>query len=196
MISTLLSYKDNPNGYFFQTTAVTVAPLLLIPAFVEIFRAFRGRYERLARAALVLGIIGVCFAAIVGIEKAFFPSFSKRVRKLHDIKFHEILAAVAIGCLVLSVAAYGFMHAKSPAPRWTRALCIGLVVSVPLGMVISQWYLRRTLPNAGWVGPEWKELGISPFLSFALWQWLFVVSSYLMMFVLLHTARSMSSTEG
>jgi Protein of unknown function (DUF998) len=195
LISTLLSYKDNPNGYFFQTTAVTVAALLLIPAFVEISRAFKGRYGRLAQVALVLGIIGVCFAAIVGIEKAFFPKLSKRVRKLHDIKIHEILAAISIGCLVLSAAAYGFMHAKSPTPRWKRALSIGLVVSVPLGMVISQWYLRRTLPNAGWVGPEWKELGISPFLSFALWQWLFVLCSYLMVFVLLHTARSMSSTE-
>jgi len=195
LISTLLSYKDNPNGYFFLTTAVTVAPLLAIPAFVEISRAFKGRYGKLARAALVLAIIGISFAAIVGIEKAFFPKLSKKVRKLHDFKIHEILAAISIGGFVLSAAAYAFMHAMSPAPRWKRALGIGLVVAVPLGMVISQWYLRRTLPNAGWVGPEWKELGISPLLSFALWQWLFVLSSYLMVFLLLHTARAMNSTK-
>jgi hypothetical protein len=191
LISTLLSYKDNPGGYLFATGAVVVAPLLLIPVFREISRAFRSRGPRLARAAYGIGIVGLAMAAVVGIDKMLFARFTNRVHKLH-----EILAGAAFVCLMIYGLMYGLLYLRSPAPRWQRALTVALVIPVPIGMAWSQWYLHNHRPELGWVGPDWKELDLPIVLSFAVWQWLFLITGYVTLFVSLQTARPAGGGQG
>ncbi len=47
-----------------------------------------------------------------------------------------------------------------------------LLPLVPLLLAgLTQAYLTLERPTLPWVTPRWRTLGISPFLSFGLWEW-------------------------
>ena len=54
---------------------------------------------------------------------------------------------------------------------WTGAL----MVAAPLAAIfITQIVIYLDQRDLGWVDHSWREMGVSPLLSFAFWQWLAV----------------------
>jgi hypothetical protein len=98
---------------------------------------------------------------------------------------HEALAiagfvGVCAGLVLLSVHHLASRSQRHAPRAWLIALA-GLAFS-PIAMAgITQIYLTWWRPDLPWVGLTWKAMGVSPALSFALWEWITcaVLSAYM-----------------
>jgi hypothetical protein len=183
LISSLLSRKDNPHGYVFANAAMILSMPLASPVFRELSRALESRHPRLTRVAWGFAICGLLFAVVVGFEKLLGFSLSSHVRKLHEICAGIALLSVTGATIIYAVLCH------ETTPLWSKILTFALVVFAPAGMCCSQWYVRRFRPELGWVDSEWDARDVSVFLSFALWQWLFVSACYGTLLSLLYVVR-------
>ena len=94
---------------------------------------------------------------------------------------HEVFALLAFLGLCIGVTCQMWvvvarepdLRRRTPAPiktgiRWA----LPLLPLVPLAFAGStQAYLTLLRPGLPWISPKWRTLGISPFLSFGVWEW-------------------------
>jgi hypothetical protein len=161
VMSALASSRHNPDGGRWFAAALAVSLLVLWPITSRV--AHTG--TRFGVGALRLGIV---FGALTGLERLLVPDASR----LFD-KAHELLALLCFLCLYAGVVA--------ACLQWRRARGAARIVPHLLllhftllgAMLIFLWLGQREL---GWVGRDWRALGIPLWRSFAFWQWLACVS--------------------
>lgn len=162
--SALASQKHNPEGSFWFSGALVGSMALLwraISILEEASRSFASRNTKFSIAALRTGLI--C-GVLVGLERLLFHHLSDEVHKAHEILALCAFLGLFWGILGLLIGAIQRRNIN----RWMLIL----VVSPLLAIGISQLWLYMDQRDLGWVRPNWRELGIPLYLSFAFWQWL------------------------
>jgi hypothetical protein len=178
VISRLASRKHNPDGSLWFSISLAVSMLLLWPVMERIRPRGHGAWAGVARAALRAGLV---FAALVGVERTLFRHLSDLVDKSH-----EALALLAFLSLYVGLLAAHAQRAASGEAGWWRALAgMGPLLLVGMGS-LGLYFLQR---DVGWVKPDWRELGVPLWQSFAFWQWLMVVALWSTVGHLLATTR-------
>jgi hypothetical protein len=158
VVSELASRKHNPHGGYWFSTALGLSMLALLPV-VACLRTTVG-----ARRWPIIALrLGVLFGVAVGIERLTFVRLSSIVNNGHE---------------ALAVGAFAGLYTGMLGLYWQRVR-IGrtgaLVVAAPLAAIfITQILIYFDQRDLGWVDHGWREMGISPWLSFAFWQWLAV----------------------
>lgn len=166
VISKLASVRQNPDGARWLAGSLLVAVAFLWPV-ARYFGRTYGREGALPRAAVVTLKVGLVGAALLGLEGTFVLEYSRRVDNAHE--------AVA---LVTFLGFYGgvlglFAHRIRSGVRHALP---ALSVVLPLVAVgVSQLILYLDQRDLGWVGPDWRAMGVPVWLSFAFWQWLAVL---------------------
>lgn len=171
-ISVLLYADQNPHGYLWGWAGLELCGLAGLAWASGLNRrsgsAIAGSSARGIRW-LQVGFVCMCCAVLPG-------------RLLPIAKGHEIFAILAF--LALCIGTSGQLLAVGsdrPPPRGqgtlgrTRTLIRRLLPLLPLVPLLlaglTQAYLNLERPTLPWVTPRWRTLGISPFLSFGLWEW-------------------------
>lgn len=173
VVSELASRKHNPQGGEWFSIALGLSMLGLLPA-VSVLRKTVGhrRWPILALRA------GVLFGVAVGVERLAFVRFSSWVHNGHE--------ALAVGAFAGLYTGLLGLYAQRIRRGWTGAL----IVAAPLAAIfiaeIAIYFDQRDL---GWVDYHWREMGISPWLSFAFWQWIAVAMLWVGLGHLLWSSR-------
>lgn len=179
VISRLASRRHNPDGSLWFSVGLAVSMLLLWPVMERIRPRARGAWSSTAGIGLRAGLV---FAALVGVERTLFLHLSGIVDKSH-----EALAMLAFLSLYVGlVAAYAQRFASGEAGRWRALAGMTPLVLVGLGS-LALYVVQR---EVGWVKPNWRELGVPVWQSFAFWQWLMVVALWSAVAHLLATTRA------
>ena len=167
-ISVLLYPDQNPAGYRWGWAALELCGLLGIAWIADL----RLRIGRVAPGAAVgvlwslqLGFVCMCCAVLP--DRLLVP------------KAHEALVIAAFLAICLGMARGLFLTQYSrneSRPRRAvaplRAWFLAAIPFVPLLLAgLTQIYLTLERPSLPWVGPAWRTLGVPPYLSFALWEW-------------------------
>lgn len=173
VISDLSSSTDNPRGYLIASYAMAAVGVLMIPLFGYMHR----RFTVICRGSAIMGsfffLIGIVGLILLGIiyERPGLPN-----------RLHENLAVVGLGGVILAMFFWEFPMIKDMLPRyngknqWHKKKALFAIIMmwiVVLGMGASQIY--TSISDLDWVGIEWAELGISPLISFAFWEWVAVL---------------------
>ena len=166
VVSRLASRKHNPDGSLWFSLGLAVAMLLLWPVMDRVRPGTGlGRGGRFAGSALRAGIV---FACLVGLERALFVHVSDRVDK-----GHEAIALLAFLSLYVGLLGTYASRLRAGTLRAWPALP-SLVPLVGVGVANLALYLLQR--DVGWVKPNWRELGVPVWQSFAFWQWLTVAA--------------------
>lgn len=176
VISDLTNEEANPQGFLILSLGISFLGVIIIPLPGFIHRRLklicRGT-STLGTFFFILGIIGFIFMGIIYEGTPGIPS-----------RTHENLAAVGFLGMLIGIFWWGWPMIKDELPRYNgknqfnkKLQILGAVLLwfAVLGMGSAALYLEVVDNNWGWVGIEWVEMGISPLLSFALWEWLLVI---------------------
>ncbi len=121
---------------------------------------------------------GILFGVAVGIERLAFVRFSSFVKDGHE--------ALAVGAFAGLYTGLLGLYAQRIRRGWTGAL----VVAAPLAAIfVTQLAIYFDQRDLGWVDHRWREMGVSPWLSFAFWQWLAVAMLWVGLGHLLWSSR-------
>lgn len=179
------SAKANPDGWMFWSLALSLTCIMAIPS-AGYFRARLGGsapgLSGFSSGALWVGYIA---GLIVGLEGLAFPALNGFFHKAHESCATVCFAAICLGALGFWMAAMRWLSAHG---RWSARGCllISLLVAVPFaGAMLSQAYLFFVPNDLGWVGPEWVQLGIPVYMSFAFWEWMATVGIYLCLYIMI-----------
>lgn len=180
VVSELASRKHNPPGGHWFSIALGLSMLALWPV-VSCLRETVG--ER--RWPIVALRAGVLFGVAVGIERLVFVRLSSIVDNGHE---------------ALAVGAFAGLYTGMLGLYWQRVrlgLTGALVVAAPLAAIfVTQIVIYFDQRDLGWVDHGWREMGVSPWLSFAFWQWLAVAFLWLGLGHLLWSSRYGASLIG
>ncbi len=184
-LSSLGSASTNPRGYAYCCLGMMVSFSMGLP----LCGYFRVRFEPItpiaARAsswALKIGFLGV---VAVGFERLFSQGISLPVHKAH-----EYISIITFFGLLLGIFGFWFcltrwlIHERQ-WPVWALSALSLFSVGPIVGTGLSQAYLYFVPNDLGWVGPDWAELGVPLYLSFAFWEWLTVVGIFIYLFLIL-----------
>ncbi|HWN06774.1 MAG TPA: hypothetical protein VNO53_06390 [Steroidobacteraceae bacterium] len=180
VVSELASRKHNPQGGYWFSIALGLSMLALLPV-VSCLQKTVG--ER--RWPIVALRAGVLFGVVVGVERLVFVRLSSIVDNGHE---------------ALAVGAFAGLYVGMLGLYWQRVR-LGrtgaLVVAAPLAAIfITQILIYFDQRDLGWVDHGWREMGVSPWLSFAFWQWLAVAFLWFGLGHLLWSSRYAGSPIG
>lgn len=160
----LASHKRNPEGRAWMAGALCLSMVVLAPCVAALEQRLRPSASgagRLAIGALRLAL--VCFA-LLGAEGLVIRDLSKLVFKGHEFLALAGFLSAYLGILTL----LGQLILR----QRLYALPALLIASPLLAIGITQLWLYFEQRGLGWVRPNWREMGIPIWLSFAFWQWL------------------------
>lgn len=184
-LSSLSSATSNPHGYAYCCLGLMVFFTMGLPlcGYVSVrFAPIAPKTAWFSSRALKVGFLGVI---AVGLERLFAPSIS-----LHIHKAHEYMSIVTFCGLLLGIAGYWicltrWLLNERQWPVWALSALSLFSVGPIIGTGLSQAYLYFVPNNLGWVGPDWAELGVPVYLSFAFWEWLTCVGIFVYLFLIL-----------
>lgn len=164
VMSSLASLKHNPRGARWFSLSLALAFLLLWPLTV-VLRDHAPPHRRLAGFSVRALRFGLFFGLLMSLERAFFFHASSLL-----YKSHEILALLCFVGLYLGAMAQCLLRIQlaPPSRRWLPVGLLALLVAIGLAQLVL--YLAQR--ELGWVGRNWRTLGIAPWQSFAFWQWM------------------------
>lgn len=164
VISRLASVRQNPEGGRWLAGSLLAAVLLLWPVTRYLASTQVGRGPKVAVGFLRAGLIG---AAILGLEGVLGIAFSRHLRKVH-----EVVALVTFFGFYGGVLGVYLHRIRNEAASLLPALLVALPLLAAGATQLILYFDQRDL---GWVNTDWRELGVSLWLSFAIWQWLAVL---------------------
>ncbi len=171
-ISVLLYPDQNPHGYIWAWAGLELCGLAGIAWCADLSRrpeTATARPGTRGLRLLQLGFLCMCCALL--------PDRLLPLPKGHEI--FAILAFLGI-CIGVTCQMSVLVDRRKSCPggstptgiRTTMRMVMPLVPLVPLLLAgLAQAYLALERPNLPWVTQSWRTLGISPFLSFGLWEW-------------------------
>ncbi len=170
-ISVLLYPDHNPRGYLWAWAGLELCGLAGLAWTTALDRRSEGATARTlewGRRMLQLGFLCMCCTVL---PDELLPLSNG----------HELFALLAFLGLCLGLACqlvivgdrYGTGRDRGALVGTKRPRVIALLTLLPLVLAgLTQAYLTMVRPDLPWVSPRWRTLGISPFLSFGLWEWI------------------------
>ena len=171
-ISVLLYPDQNPRGYFWAWAGLELCGLAGIAWTAGLSRRLDGaiaKHPAPGRRWLQVGFLCMCCAVL--------PDQVLPLPKGHEIFAILAFLGICIGTTwqLLANADSGTSHRRSGTLGRIRTEIRRLIPLLPLLPLVlagsTQAYLSLERPNLPWVTRSWRTLGISPFLSFGLWEW-------------------------
>lgn len=165
VVSALASRRHNPAGSFWFAGALALSMALLWPYLSVLKRGLL--LQRPGATKFLIGAVrtGIACGVFVGVERLLIRDISSEWIK----GSHELLALITF--MALHVGIFGLLI--QAAHRQKIYIIPAFIVAVPLiAMIASPIWMALDPRDLGWVGPDWRELGIPLWLSFAFWQWL------------------------
>jgi hypothetical protein len=163
VMSTLASLQRNPGGGRWFSVCLALAMLLLAPLPRELQR--RLQPDRPAATFATRAVqAGLGFGLLMGLERALVFDASSLLYKSHEVLALLCFAGLYIGTFALCVTAL----CRGIEPRAPVVLILATLIGIGAVQVLLWWTQR----GYGWVGRNWRALGIPVWQSFALWQWI------------------------
>ena len=172
-ISVLLYADQNPKGYLWAWAGLELCGLAGIAWTAALIRRPEieiARPRTLSLRVLQLGFVCMCFAVL--------PDQLLPVPKGHEacaiLAFLGICIGVICQMWVVTVRRPSGFDRGTLGRSWTKIRRVmPLLPLLPLVLAgLTQAYLALERPDLPWVNPSWRARGISPFLSFGLWEWI------------------------
>ena len=160
----LVSDKRNPGGQAWMGAAICLSMGVLWPCVAALGRRLRPSAAGAGRVAIGALRFAIVCAALLGVEALRIFDLSKLLSKGHELVALAAFASAYLGVLALL--------ARLVLRRWFYALPALLIATPLLAIGVSQLWLYFEQRGIGWVGPNWREMGIPIWVSFAFWQWL------------------------
>jgi hypothetical protein len=177
VVSELASRKHNPLGGEWFSSALGLSMLALWPVATALRDTVGDR-----RWPILALRAGILFGVAVGIERFTFVRFSHWVNNGHE--------ALAVGAFAGLYTGLLGLYGQRIRRGWTGALA----VAAPLAAIfVAQILIYFDQRDLGWVDHRWREMGVSPWLSFAFWQWIAVAMLWVGLGHLLWTSRYAAS---
>ena len=171
-ISVLLYRDQNPHGYLWAWAALELCGLAGVAWTADLRRRLKsGMTKPLAASLRVLQVGFVCMCCAV------LPDSVLPWAKGHEAFAILAFLGICIGVTCQMWAVLGrrkTAYSQATPGRISRKILwiTPLLPLVPLVLAGStQAYLALERPDLPWVNPSWRTRGISPFLSFGLWEW-------------------------
>ncbi len=171
-ISVLLYRDQNPNGYLWAWAGLELCGLAGTASTAITRRRVESAVAKVSAMGLrllQLGFLCMCFALL--------PDRLMPLPKGHEIFAILAFLGICIGvtCQIWAVVDSRKSHRARGALPLIRTILRRVMPLVPLVPMVlaasTQAYLALERPDLPWVGPSWRTRGISPFLSFGLWEW-------------------------
>ncbi len=161
VMSSLASLKHNPEGGLWFAGGLAGGMALLWPVTRWLKRALPPNgAARFGVGALQVGLV---LGVLTGVERALFLHLSDVIHKGHELLALASFVAMYFGMWALGIGGLrGGWYA-----RWQLNALIALLFAIG-AMQLWLWLGQREL---GWVGRDWRALGIPLWRSFAFWQW-------------------------
>jgi len=160
----LASRKKNPAGSVWVASALSLSMVMLWPCVSALKQRLRVSATRAARLAIGTLRIGLVCFALVGVEGLLIRDLTNWIYKGHEILALAGFLGVYLG--ILGLLAQLMFHQR------LYVVPVLLIASPLLVLGITQLWLYLAQRDLGWVGPDWRAMGIPIWLSFAFWQWL------------------------
>lgn len=170
VMSALASRKHNPEGGAWFAGGLALGMALLLPLAYRLFKDVpKGARGESWGARLVL--FGIVCGIGVGVERLLFHHLSDLIGKAHEALALLAFLSLFPGLLLMALT----RGRRSARGRWGA-----LVVVLPLVAIgLSQLGVYLDQRDLGWVGRDWRELGVPLWYSFAFWQWLAAASIWI-----------------
>jgi hypothetical protein len=162
--TSLGSHERNPEGRAWMAGALCLSMVVLWPCVAALEQRLRPSASGAGRLAIgALRFALVCFA-LLGAEGLLIRDLSKMVFKGHELLALAGFLGAYLG--ILTLLAHLILRQR------LYTLPALLIASPLLAIGITQLWLYFEQRGLGWVRPNWREMGIPIWLSFAFWQWL------------------------
>lgn len=165
VLSHLASNRRNPEGGRWASGALVVAVILLWPVAGYLDRNLARKGKRRLGVSVCLRA-GMASCAIIGFEEFLGVRFSDRIRK-----GHEAIALLSFFGFYIGLLGHYVYRIRDNAALLAPAI---LAIAPLCAVGVVQLLLYFDQRDLGWVGADWREMGIPFWLSFAFWQWLAV----------------------
>jgi hypothetical protein len=188
VMTELASSRDNPIGHRPFCLGLSIACLLMIPSAGYIRRRLRSHAPYTATfgaLAMIVGLVGVCG---VGVERLVIVDINDSIPLGHQLLTIFGICGLFWGFICFSIASLVALYRGGR--QYPLALAMALLIGhLPIIGASSCLLYLYVVPNdLGWVDPEWRDLGVPVYLSFAFWEWLiaygFLVHSFLLVSML------------
>ena len=172
-ISVLLYPDQNPHGYLWAWAGLELCGLAGFAWTAELSRRLECAIAKPPATGLRLlqmGFLCMCCAVL--------PDRLLPLPKGHEVFAIGAFLGICIGVtwqMLVAVDSRESHRCRGTLARIRTIIrrVIPLLPLVPLLLAGStQAYLALERPNLPWVSPSWRTRGISPFLSFGLWEWM------------------------
>jgi hypothetical protein len=171
-VSVLLYPDHNPRGYVWAWAGLELCGLAGVVWTASLIRRRADQDSRppVGLRVLQLGFIFICCALL--------PDGLLPWPRLHETLAILAFLGLCIGVMCRMWATVAGPEAGRDQPKHSRAGArrARVVVLLPLFPLLlagaTQAWLALARPNLPWVNPGWRTLGISPLLSFGLWEWI------------------------
>lgn len=184
-LSSLGSAATNPSGYAYCCLGMMISFSMGLP----LCSYFRVRFEPIAPIAarasshsLKVGFLGV---VAVGLERLLSQVVTSPIRKTHEYISIITFFGLLLGILGLWFCLTRWLIRERQWPVWALSGLSVISIGPIVGTGLSQAWLYFVPNDFGWVGPDWAELGVPIYLSFAFWEWLTCVGIFIYLFLIL-----------
>lgn len=161
--SALASQKHNPIGSFWFAGSVSLS-MLFLWFYVSSIKQSLSAMLPVAGHAITSIRIGLISGLLLGAERLFIHDLSHWITKAHESIAIFTLLGLYVGILSLLIQ---LIHRKK-----CNIFPVLLIVSPLVAIGVTGLWLYFMQHDLGWVNTNWREKGISIWLSFAFWQWL------------------------
>ena len=187
-ISVLLYPDHNPHGFVWAWAGVELCGLAGIWWTTGVPARAIASPSSLGHRLLQLGFLFMCCTVLPG---SLLP-----VPRGHEL--FAILAflglCMGVTCQMWALGATREPDLRRSTPRRIKGgirRALPLLPLVPLALAgLTQAYLTLVRPGLPWVSPRWRSLGVSPLLSFGVWEWVSCVVLSVCLLMLGHRRRS------
>ena len=131
--------------------------------------------------------LGLICGFLLGAERLFIYDLSHWIHKAHESIALITLLGIYIGILSLLIQ---LMRRKK-----CNLFPVLLIVSPLVAIGVTGSWLYIAQHDLGWVNTNWREKGISIWLSFAFWQWIAIALLWIGMGLLYTYANKNNTNE-
>jgi len=188
VMTELASSRDNPIGHRPFCLGLAIACLLMIPSAGYIRQRLRIHAPYTATIGAVAMIAGLLGVVGVGVERLVIFDLNDSVPLGHQLLTIFGIGGLFWGFIAFSIASLVSLYRGGR--QYPLALALALLLGhLPIVGASSCLLYLYVVPNdLGWVDPEWRQLGVPVYLSFAFWEWLiaygFLIHSFLLVAML------------
>lgn len=174
-ISELMNPLLNSDGQYFLSIAIILCGILLIPVSGYLYRKMRViclKTAKVGKFSMLMGCVGLILLGFIPDTDELDP-------------YHQASAALIACGMISAYLCWWVIMRKDRLPKYggkrqfnRRLMVTGIFLMwfVIVGMLLSQGIRLVIQGDLSYEGLAWRALGLSVFMSIALWEWWFFMT--------------------